>query len=186
MNNLKLLIYDFDQLYKILYEIKNEVNIEVSNIDDEGLKIDNLNKENYLIVTKEKINSIKNQFVIENFPIKINKLLEKLNISFLKSKYNEQSQINVGNYIIDLNSREMTFGNLKLKLTEKETDIILFISKSDKATKVSDLQKKVWHYQSDLETHTVETHIYRLRKKILNKFEDDDFIVSEKNGYSIS
>ncbi len=79
----------------------------------------------------------------------------------------------------------MISGITKLKLTEKETDIILFISKSEKAINVSDLQIKVWHHQSELETHTVETHIYRLRKKILNKFKDDNFIVSEKNGYSI-
>ena len=184
MNNLKLLIYDFNELYKILYEIKNDVDIEVDKLGDEDLKKYELN-DNYLIITKKKINKIKNKFIITKFPIKINKLLEKLNISFLKFRYSEQSQIKVGKYVIDLNSREMISGITKLKLTEKETDIILFISKSEKAINVSDLQIKVWHHQSELETHTVETHIYRLRKKILNKFKDDNFIVSEKNGYSI-
>ena len=184
MNNLKLLIYDFNELYKILYEIKNDVDIEVDKLGDEDLKKYELN-DNYLIITKKKINKIKNQFIITKFPIKINKLLEKLNISFLKFRYSEQSQIKVGKYVIDLNSREMISGITKLKLTEKETDIILFISKSEKAINVSDLQIKVWHHQSELETHTVETHIYRLRKKIFNKFKDDNFIVSEKNGYSI-
>ena len=73
----------------------------------------------------------------------------------------------------------------KLKLTEKEINTITYLSKSDKPVSIDELQKKVWSYQSDIETHTVETHIYRLRKKILNTFNDKDFIISEKNGYQI-
>ena len=75
--------------------------------------------------------------------------------------------------------------NLKLKLTEKEINTITYLSKSDKPVSVDELQEKVWSYQSDIETHTVETHIYRLRKKILNTFNDNNFITSEKNGYQI-
>ena len=181
-----LIIYQFSSLYQILKEIDQELNFKIIEILSEKLlDIEIKNLKNYLIITKKKINKIKNQFIITKIPKKINKLLEKLNISFLKFRYSEQSQIKVGKYVIDLNSREMITGITKLKLTEKETDIILFISKSEKAINVSDLQIKVWHHQSELETHTVETHIYRLRKKILNKFKDDNFIVSEKNGYSI-
>ena len=73
----------------------------------------------------------------------------------------------------------------KLKLTEKEIDTITYLSKSNKPVSINELQKMVWSYQSDIETHTVETHIYRLRKKILNIFNDDKFIVSKKNGYQI-
>ena len=73
----------------------------------------------------------------------------------------------------------------KLKLTEKEINTITYLSKSDKPVSIDELQDKVWSYQSDIETHTVETHIYRLRKKILNTFNDKDFIISEKNGYQI-
>ena len=144
-----------------------------------------INKD-YLIITKKKISHIRNQLIINDFPISIHKLIEKLNISFLKLKYSEQSQIKVGTYIIDLNSREMIQQNLKIKLTEKETNIIIFISNSTKPMSVSDLQTKVWHHQSELETHTVETHIYRLRKKIFDKFKDNNFILSKKDGYSIS
>ena len=75
--------------------------------------------------------------------------------------------------------------NIKLKLTEKEINTITYLSKSDKPVGVDELQEKVWSYQSDMETHTVETHIYRLRKKILNTFNDNKFIVSKKNGYQI-
>ena len=86
---------------------------------------------------------------------------------------------------MDMNSREIIINNLKLKLTEKEINTINYLSKSNKPVSIDELQKKVWSYQSDIETHTVETHIYRLRKKILNSFNDNEFIISKKNGYQI-
>jgi len=185
MNNNKLLVFDFKELYEILNEIKDKINFEVLSITEDDIEKIGINKD-YLIITKKKINHIRNQLIFNDFPISVYKLLEKLNISFLKLKYSEQSQIKVGAYIIDLNSREMIQQNLKIKLTEKETNIIIFISNSTKPMSVSDLQTKVWHHQSELETHTVETHIYRLRKKIFDKFKDNNFILSKKDGYSIS
>ena len=79
----------------------------------------------------------------------------------------------------------MFANNIMLKLTEKEINTITYLSKSEKPVSIDELQEKVWSYQSDIETHTVETHIYRLRKKILNTFNDKDFIISKKNGYQI-
>ena len=73
-----------------------------------------------------------------------------------------------------------------LSLTEKETKIINFLIKSKKAATISNLQTEVWGHKSKLDTHTVETHIYRLRKKILEKFDDEFFITSKKNGYEIN
>ena len=125
------------------------------------------------------------QFVLDYTPINIFKLIEKINIEFLKLQFNSQSEVIVKNYIIDLNSREILKNNIKLNLTEKEINTITYLSKSDKPVSVDELQQKVWSYQSDIETHTVETHIYRLRKKILKTFNDEDFITSEKNGYQI-
>ena len=72
-----------------------------------------------------------------------------------------------------------------MKLTEREVDIILFLNDHTKPQKVNILQNQVWKYSSELETHTVETHIYRLRKKIIDKFKDDNFILSDENGYFI-
>ena len=80
----------------------------------------------------------------------------------------------------------MTLNNLKLKLTEKEVNIIMYLSKIEKPTTVVELESEVWGYQPDIETHTVETHIYRLRKKILKTFSDKNFINSKKNGYQIN
>ena len=87
--------------------------------------------------------------------------------------------------MIDLNSREMLVQDIKLKLTEKEINTIIYLSDSNEPVSIEELQKMVWSYQSDIETHTVETHIYRLRKKILNTFNDNEFIISKKNGYQI-
>ena len=128
---------------------------------------------------------IVSQFVLENTPIKIFKLIEKINIEFLKLQFNSQSEVKINNYTIDLNSREMQINNSKIKLTEKEINTITYLSNSNKPVSIDELQKNVWSYQSDIETHTVETHIYRLRKKILNTFNDKSFITSEKNGYQI-
>ena len=79
----------------------------------------------------------------------------------------------------------MLMNDNKIKLTEKEIYIITYLSKVNKPVNINELQKNVWSYQSDIETHTVETHIYRLRKKILKTFKDNEFIVSKKNGYKI-
>ena len=76
--------------------------------------------------------------------------------------------------------------NIKLKLTEKEANIIVYLFQSDNSVSVDRLQFDVWGYRSKLETHTVETHVYRLRKKILKKFNDNNFIISNKNGYKIN
>ena len=181
-----LIIYKFIPLYDILEELSLNLNFKISLIEDENsLNEETKNYNNYLVVSKKKYPNIINQLVLENKPIKISKLIEKINIEFLKIKFNNQSHIKVKKYTIDLNSREILIQNIKLKLTEKEINTITYLSNSNKPVSIEELQKIVWSYQSDIETHTVETHIYRLRKKILNTFNDDAFIVSKKNGYQI-
>ena len=85
-----------------------------------------------------------------------------------------------------MNSRTIFKNQKKLNLTEREIDILIFLSKQKEPQKIDILQNKVWNYSSNLETHTVETHIYRLRKKIKDTFNDDNFIISKKDGYIIS
>ena len=97
-----------------------------------------------------------------------------------------QSSINVGQYKLDLNSRSLSISKIFLNLTEMEAKLIIYLKNSNQATDIKELQKNVWGQTADLETHTVETHIYRLRKKIKNQFNDDNFIMSTKNGYKIS
>ena len=182
-----LIIYKFNSLYHILEELRLELNFKIIFVDSENsLNEKVLSNNNYLIISNKKYPDINNQFVLENIPISIYKLVEQINIQFLKLQFNNQSQVKVNNYIINLNSREMVANNIKLKLTEKEINTITYLTKSDKPVSVDELQEKVWSYQSDIETHTVETHVYRLRKKILNTFNDNKFIISKKNGYQIN
>ena len=181
-----LIIYKFISLYHILEELDLDLNFSISFIDNENSLNNEIKKyNNYIIISNEKYRDVKNQFVLNNLPINIFKLIEKINIQFLKLQFNSQSSVKVNNYTVDLNSREMLINNLKLKLTEKEINTIIYLSKSNQPVTINELQKKVWSYQSDMETHTVETHIYRLRKKISSTFNDEEFIVSKKNGYQI-
>ena len=186
MSAQKLIIYKSKSLYHILQELSLDFNFKTSFIDNEkSLKEKVKNLSNYLILSNKKYLNFNNQFILENKPIKISKLLEKINIEFLRLQFNSQSQVKLKRYTIDLNSREIIMKNIKLKLTEKEINTISYLSKSDNPVSIDELQEKVWSYQSDIETHTVETHIYRLRKKILDSFSDNEFIVSKKNGYQI-
>ena len=181
-----IIIYKFTSLYSILEEIGSDLNFNVLSSDTENsLNSTVKNLDNYLIILNKKHSDFKNQFVLNNTPINIFKLVEMINIEFLKIQFNSQSKVKLKNYIIDLNSREMLKNKTKLKLTEKEINTITYLSKSNKPVSIDELQEKVWSYQSNIETHTVETHIYRLRKKILETFNDDKFIMSKKNGYQI-
>jgi hypothetical protein len=181
-----LIIYKFNSLYHILEELGLDLNFKIIFADTkDSLKDKVINHNNSLIITNTLHADIGNHFVLDDSPINIFKLVEKINIEFLKLQFNNQSQMKVNNYSINLNSREMLKNNTKLKLTEKEINTINYLSKSNRPVSIDELQAKVWSYQSDIETHTVETHIYRLRKKILNSFNDKEFIISKKNGYQI-
>ena len=186
MNNQNLIIYQFSSLYQILKELELNLNFKITEVlSEKKLNLETKNLNSYIIVTKKKILNIQEQYVLDKLPIKIFKLIEKLNVQFLKLQFNEQSEISINDYIINLNSREISLKNIKLKLTEKEVNTIIYLSNTKTPVSIDELQKKVWGYQSDIETHTVETHIYRLRKKIKAEFGDDDLIKSDKDGYTI-
>ena len=188
-------IIDFKVLYNILDEIKDYLKFQILYYKNEEnfLNANNLNLNDSLILVKsdkqiflnnEKIKR-KKIFSIQNYPLKIDKLVEMLNVNLIKQKYNYQSNIYIKSYLLNLNSRTITKNNQNLKLTQKEIDIILFLNNYDKPQKVNILQDKVWGYSLELETHTVETHVYRLRKKIKDKFKDNNFILSHEDGYFI-
>ena len=181
-----LIIYKYTSLYHILEELGLDLNFKITFVENENSLNDKVKKcKNYLIISNKEYSNIVDQFILKNTPINIFKLIEKINIEFLRLQFGSQSQVRVNNYTINLNSREMLINDIKLKLTEKEINTIFYLSKANKPVSIDELQKKVWSYQSDIETHTVETHIYRLRKKILNTFNDKEFIISQKNGYQI-
>ena len=193
MNKQSIIIYDFEILFIILKEIKENLKFEIFNFkkNDEISKLDNSTYGNYLIVVKSLSNFInkdiekKKLYLIENLPIRIDQFIEKINIQLLKQKYNYQLEIRINKYKLNLNSREISLNKKLIKLTEREIDIILFLNENKKPINIDILQKEVWGYSSELETHTVETHIYRLRKKLKDKFNDEEFILSLKKGYQI-
>ena len=187
MENQNLIIFNFTAIFKILSEIENNLNFKIIKIDKEDLNnFDEKKYPNFLLLTKNQIPKIENQFILDNLPIKLSKLIERINIEFLKVNYKDQSNYTVGNYNLDLNSKSFSKEGKNLKLTEKEISTILYLSKNKKSISIKELQTKVWDHKSLLETHTVETHIHRLRKKIKQKFNDESFIISSKEGYSIN
>ena len=184
----KLIIFRYRELFNILEEIKEnfEFKLEFYEKEKELEKLDNDNLSDYLVLAKKKLSTVKKQIIIDKFPIKINELIQTLNINFLKSKFTEQSKIDLGRYYLDLNSRTLNQNDKELELTEKESSILIFLKQSKDPVKIDQLQEKVWGYNTELETHTVETHVYRLRKKINDKFYDNEFIISDKKGYFLN
>ena len=189
-----IFIINFDSLYEILDEIKDNLSFNIvkfKNIED-FLKTVNSNPNNLLITPRLNEKSLlnkglnnKNILCFEDLPLSINKVIEFINIQLIKLRFNHQSKINIKQYELNINSKFFSKGPANLKLTEKEIEIILYLNDSKKKHDVLDLQKNIWEYSAEMETHTVETHIYRLRKKISDKFNDENFILSDKNGYFI-
>tara|TARA_Y100000741_G_scaffold105234_1_gene78607 strand:- start:481 stop:1107 length:627 start_codon:yes stop_codon:yes gene_type:complete len=202
-----IVIFKCNSLYQILSEIKSNLSFDIKNfIPDELDKKDltnsiilskliyrdslhqkkNINKNKIIFLLKKgEVLPItnKNQYIF--YPFHIYDLLEKINIELIKQRYNDQSSINILNYSLDFNSKIISNKESEIKLTEREVEIILFLKESDNPQNVNVLQNKVWGYTAELETHTVETHIYRLRKKIADVFKDKNFIISSDDGYSI-
>ena len=196
MNKQKIYTVNTLDLYNILEEIKDFLNFSIEFIDLKEITKNDFEKNNdyknslFLILNSdklkaEKILDSKNILLLENLPIQITKLIEKINILSLKFNFHSQSEIEVKNYMIDLNERKIMKNKIELKLTEREIEIILFLHNKKKPQNVDDLQIEIWKQKKELETHTVETHIYRLRKKINEKFNDNTFIKSNELGYFV-
>ena len=189
-----IFIINYNSLYEILNEIKDNLSFNVENYVSEDDLIENssLDIKNSLIISRSK-NKLLSDKKIDNknfldlslFPISLNKLVELINIQLIKLKFSHKSKFNIKNYELNLNSKFISKSDLNLKLTEKEIEIILYLNETKTKHDVADLQKNIWGYSADMETHTVETHIYRLRKKISNKFNDENFILSRENAYFI-
>tara|TARA_B100000900_G_scaffold403670_1_gene411046 strand:- start:744 stop:1304 length:561 start_codon:yes stop_codon:yes gene_type:complete len=185
MNSKILIIYEYQLLFEILNEIRESLNFKIIQLEQNDYITFKFNpKIDYLTVSNKKVENENNVLILDNLPIRLEKLLETININFLKNKFNNQSNIKIGKYNLDLNARRIAIKDKSLDLTERETSLIIFIN-DKKNVSVKELQKNVWDYSPSLETHTVETHIYRLRKKIKDIFGDEDFILNENNGYSI-
>ena len=187
-------IINFNSLYEILDEIKENLFFKIIKFENEEnfkKKLD-LDKIDYLVISKTDHKLLlndnitdKNFLDLNDLPLSLKKLLELINIELIKLKFNQQSNVVIKGYQLNLNSKFFSKDSLNLKLTEKEIEVILYLNNTKIKHNVADLQKNIWGYSADMETHTVETHIYRLRKKISDLFDDEKFILSHKKGYFI-
>ena len=189
-----IFIINFNSLYEILDEIKENLSFKIIKFENEEdfKKNTDFDIIDYLVISKNdhKLllnNNItdKNHLNLNDFPLSLKKLLELISIKLIKLKFKRQSKIIIKGYELNLNSKFFSKGDLNLKLTGKEIEIILYLNNTEIKHDVADLQKNIWGYSPDMETHTVETHIYRVRKKIADLFKDQNFILSHKSGYFI-
>ena len=192
-----IFIINYNSLYEILDEIKENLSFKIIKFKNEEdfQKNYDLDLTYCLIISKNNhklltYNNITNKNFLDfndfnDFPLSFKKLVEVINIKLIKLKFNHQSKIIIKGYELNLNSKFFSKGSLNLRLTEKEIDIILYLNSANIKHDVADLQKNIWSYSANMETHTVEIHIYRLRKKISDLFKDENFILSHKDGYFI-
>ena len=120
-----------------------------------------------------------------NMPFEILEFQKKLVMINAKNKFKKNSLIHLKDYIIDKNERKIKKKGIELRLSEKEVNFLILFSKYNEPLNRNLVLKNVWNYSPESETHTLETHVHRLRKKILKKFNDNNFIKNNKNGYYI-
>ena len=211
MNNLTISVLENQTLFKIIKEINLFSKYEIKFYEKLSLLIDNSvnDKEIIIFFLTEKNKKDYNELVKKNFPIiiinksslkifQLNNYIEKINMPFrildfnkkiisvlAKYEFSKSSIIKLKDYIIDKNERKIKKNNLELKLTEKEINFLILFSKNSKPLNRKFVLENVWNYASSSETHTVETHIHRLRKKILDRFNDKNFIKNNTEGYYI-
>ena len=110
----------------------------------------------------------------------INAIIED---TIAKKKFNQNSSVEIKNYLLDKNEKKLSKLEKFIILTEKEIQLLDLFLNNKKPVSKDRILSSVWNYSSDADTHTVETHIYRLRKKINEKFLDENFILNNKDGY---
>ena len=180
----KIIIYNNIPLFNILNEISEQIQFNFINIEKDKLNL-KIHKQ-YFIVTSEKFNNYENYLCIDKFPIKMDKLVQLININILRKSYELKSKISIGNYILDINSKLISNKKNNLKLTGKEIEIISFLNDRKSSVSIEELEQRVWNYTKNVETHTVETHIHRVKKKFKDTFKDENFINSTNSGYKLS
>jgi len=212
MDNFTISIFGSKIFLEIINEVKLFSKFKIKYYENLDLCVKDAEKETQLVVffVNESNKFFFNKMKINNFPLILivnssipknkfsGELVEQLSMPFsildfkkkivvliAKTKFKKNSLIHLGGYVIDKNERKIKKNNLELQLSEKEINFLILFSKDKKPINRSLLLKNVWNYSTASETHTVETHIHRLRKKILKKFGDGDFIKNNNQGYYI-
>ncbi len=205
-----LLVLGTKNLNKSLQEIKEYLDFSLVFFNKDNFTVNNLTNISAILAHNEALNINENLIFINNLIDKPVLLLEgestyinsnfteKMNFPLILSEFNikianliisnkfiRNSLIKINDYIMDKNEKKLKKKKLFILLTEREIQLIELLHNEKKPLSKNDILKKVWKYSEGVDTHTVETHIYRLRKKIFHKFQDDNFITNSKNGYLI-
>ncbi len=204
--NIKVGCISSENFIKSLEEVKSFFSFKLVSIDEQSPNlIDNsynalivegkLKDKNFfskikipkiLIQDKDQKKVSTNSFeLILKLPINIIEFNQTIVDFSKKYEFDKNSLIKIRDYILDKNERVLKRGNKILKITEKETNFIDMLNSYKKSLSKDYILKKIWAYSSDTDTHTVETHIYRLRQKIKDNFGDSDFIKNTEDGYWI-
>ena len=207
MNDFTISIFDNKIFFEIIKEIKLFSKFKIKYYEDLNKCVEDAQKMNQISVfffnSKDKIkeNNIPLISIVKSKTSSkkpLGQITEELKMPFTildfkkkvisvisKNEFRKNSLVHLSGYIIDKNERKIKKNNLELKLSEKEVNFLVLFSQSQKPISKNKVLKNVWKYSSDSETHTVETHIHRLRKKILEKFGDSNFIKNDGKGYYI-
>jgi len=190
LQNLK----SFKEVKEILKTPLIDVYVFLFFVDDlEKLDLKELKKIKYpkIFFSKksENFKTIKKDNVLSSFlelPVNYQDLEKIIKLAILKFKFLFQSKVEIGKYNLDKNERTISYGKKSAKLTERELDIILYLSwKKEGATK-QEIMKDIWSHGEEIDSHTYETHLYRLRQKLQSKLSDKKFISVEDGKYFIS
>ena len=205
-NKINILAVCNDDFISSLYELKDYLNF---NFEPFSSKIHNGNLKNFdiLLFQDEKMSDFdtksldtykgisiligKNKKQFNNYhhqmnlPLKINDFINVIDDLRSKRKFSDNSTIKLKNYILNKNERKLFKDSISIILTEKEVQLLELFVERKKVLSKKEILERVWKYSSDTDTHTVETHVYRLRKKIKETFSDEKFILNNENGYSI-
>jgi hypothetical protein len=184
-----LVFFEENNFYKSSLSSINCVLIENS-ITSNLLFIESINKIKnkpfLLLAPNEVSNSNDLKFDEKIFlPFSLREINNKVDNLIISAKFNQNSSIKIKEYFVDKNEKKLKKGNISTPLTEREIQLILLLFNEAKPVSKITILNKVWNYSQNADTHTIETHIYRLRKKIFNKFKDNNFIINSKAGYSI-
>ena len=187
--NFSLIFYDKNTYSELLFPKINSllVDSEICNDIDILSSINKIKNKPILLLKRNDTNSINKlsfDFTI-NLPLSLFDFSYSIENLISVKKFNSNSSIKIKEYLVDKNERKLKKNNLSLAITEREIQLIELLFNEKKPQSKNAILKKVWKYVEDTDTHTIETHIYRLRKKILNKFKDENFITNSKVGYTI-
>ena len=166
--------FDINKINAIILDLENSKKFSLSNIDLPKV----------LIQENSKVSNSKNLFsLVVKLPLDIVQFNYDIINLCKKFEFKNNSLINVKGYVLDKNERMLKKNNIFLKITEKEINFIETLCSSPKPLTRDYILKQIWNYSTETDTHTVETHIYRLRQKIKKQFNDSNFIKNSKNGY---